>query len=64
MNSISDPKKTEQLLRKRQVAELLACSQRTVDRLVSNGKLARVKVLAGVRFRHSEVQAIMNGSAL
>jgi hypothetical protein len=32
-----------------------------VDRLVAVGRLARVKVLGGVRFRLSEVQSLMNG---
>jgi excisionase family DNA binding protein len=45
----------EKLLRKKEVAALLACSERTVDRLVAVGRLARVKVLGGVRFRLSEV---------
>lgn len=51
----------EKLLRKKEVAALLACSERTVDRLVAVGRLARVKVLGGVRFRLSEVQSLMNG---
>jgi excisionase family DNA binding protein len=51
----------DKLLRKKQAAEMLACSQRTVDRLVSIGKLTRVKVLGGIRFRWSQVQSIING---
>jgi excisionase family DNA binding protein len=51
---------TEILLRKKQVAEKLACSLRTVDRLANSGRLKRVKC-AGVRFRESEVLAIING---
>ena len=51
----------ERLLRKVQVAEMLACSLRTVDRLAAVGRLTRVKILGGVRFRLSQVQAIMNG---
>jgi excisionase family DNA binding protein len=51
----------ESLLRKKQVAEKLACSLRTVDRLANSGRLTRVKC-AGVRFRESEVLAIMNGN--
>jgi len=54
---------SENLLRKKQVAELLACSLRTVDRLVAIGRLTRVRILGGIRFRKSEVQAIMNGGA-
>lgn len=51
----------DRLLKKGQVAEVLACSTRTVDRLAEAGRLTRVYVLAGIRFRMSEVQAIMNG---
>jgi excisionase family DNA binding protein len=61
MNSLFVGQHTEQLLRKKQVAELLACSLRTVDRLVAAGRLARVNILGGVRFRSSQVQTIMNG---
>jgi excisionase family DNA binding protein len=51
----------ESLLRKKQVAKMLACSLRTVDRLVIAGRLTRVKILGGVRFRLSQVQMLMNG---
>ena len=51
----------EKLLRKKEVAALLACSERTMDRLVAVGRLARVNILGGVRFRLSEVQSLMNG---
>lgn len=51
----------DKLLRKKQVADLLACSLRTVDRLVAIGKLSRVQILGGIRFRMSQVQALMNG---
>jgi excisionase family DNA binding protein len=56
--------KNETLLRKGQVAEMLACSVRTVDRLVAAGRLLPVRILGAVRFRLSEVQAIINGSGL
>ncbi len=51
----------ERLLRKKDVALLLACSLRTVDRLVNAGRLTRIKVLGGIRFRLSQVQILMNG---
>ena len=51
----------EKLLRKREVASLLACSARTVDRLVSSGRLTRIKILGAVRFRFSQVQALIEG---
>lgn len=53
--------KEDKLLKKCQVAELLACSLRSVDRLISVGRLTRVKILGGVRFRMSQVQALING---
>ena len=54
----------ERLLRKKQVAKILACSLRTVDRLVNAGRLTRVKILGGIRFRFSQVQMLMNGGQL
>jgi excisionase family DNA binding protein len=51
----------DKLLRKKQVAETLACSLRTVDRMANSGRLTRVKC-AGVRFRESEVLTIINGN--
>jgi excisionase family DNA binding protein len=54
----------EKLLRKKDVAERLSCSTRTIDREASCGRLTRVKVRGGVRFRESEVQAIINGDGL
>ena len=61
-NSISSGH--DKLLRKKQAAELLACSQRTIDRLVAAGRLTRVKILGGIRFRYSQVLALMNGGGL
>jgi excisionase family DNA binding protein len=52
---------TENLLRKKEVAKMLACSLRSVDRLVNAGKLTRVKLLGGIRFRLSQVVTLMNG---
>jgi len=49
----------EKLLRKRQVAEMLACSNRMVERLVASGTLAAVKIRGAVRFRLSDVEQIM-----
>jgi excisionase family DNA binding protein len=50
----------DRLLRKKDAAAILACSLRTVDRLANSGRLRRVKC-GGVRFRESEVLAIVNG---
>jgi predicted DNA-binding transcriptional regulator AlpA len=49
----------EQLLRKKEVASKLACSVRSVERLVAAGELARVEVLGAVRYRASDVSRIM-----
>ena len=51
----------EKLLKKKQVAEMLSCSLRSIDRLVNAGKLTRVRILGGIRFRMSQVQMLMNG---
>jgi excisionase family DNA binding protein len=51
----------DRLLRKKEVAEKLACSLRTVDRLVIARRLTRVKIMGGIRFRLSQVQILMNG---
>lgn len=53
----------EQLVSKREVAQRLAMSVRSVDRLSAKGVLQRVKVLGAVRFRLSEVLSIMSGGA-
>jgi hypothetical protein len=51
----------DRLLKKREVAEILSCSTREVDRYVIAGLLTRVKILGTVRFRWSQVQLLMNG---
>jgi excisionase family DNA binding protein len=52
---------TGKLLRKREAAERLACSIKTVEREMRQGHLTRVKVRGGVRVRESEVNVIING---
>lgn len=54
----------DRLLRKGEAAALLACSARTVDRLASLGRLTRVRILGGIRFRLSQVHAIIEGGTL
>jgi excisionase family DNA binding protein len=49
----------EKLLRKKQVADMLACSVRMVERLVASGKLTAVKIRGAVRFRLSDVEQII-----
>jgi excisionase family DNA binding protein len=52
-----------QLLTKKEVARMLACSVRMVERLVASGKLTAVKIRGAVRFRLSDVeQIIMKGA--
>jgi predicted DNA-binding transcriptional regulator AlpA len=51
----------DKLLKKKQVAAKLACSLRSIDRLVNAGKLTRVRILGTIRFRLSEVVVLMNG---
>jgi predicted DNA-binding transcriptional regulator AlpA len=58
-----EPNTNDKLLRKKEVAVLLACSTRAVDRLEGSGRLKRVKSV-GVRYRASDVQAIISGSGL
>ena len=48
-----------QLLTKKEVARLLACSVRMVERLVASGRLTSVKIRGAVRFRLSDVEQIM-----
>lgn len=60
MNETSN-EMADKLLRKRDVAEKLACSLRTVDRLVNAGRLTRVRILGGIRFRWSQVLSLMKG---
>ena len=49
----------DKLLRKKDVVDRLALSKRSVDRLVTSGKLEKVKVMGAVRFRESDVQALV-----
>lgn len=56
------PDRSDRLLRKKEAATMLACSERTIDRDATSGRLTRVKVRGGVRFRLSEIQAIINGN--
>ncbi len=55
---------TDRLLRKKEAAQRLACSTRTLEREVSCGRLTRVKVRGGVRFRESQIQAIVNSGGI
>jgi excisionase family DNA binding protein len=52
----------DRLLRKKEVAELLACSPRTIERLADSGGLSPVKLGRAVRYRESEIMAIIKGA--
>jgi hypothetical protein len=52
----------DRLLTKKEVAQRFSCSSRSVDRMADSGRLERVKC-AGVRFRESDVVAIINGGS-
>jgi excisionase family DNA binding protein len=52
------------LIGKRQVAQILACSVRTVERLVALGTLEKVMVLGAVRFRVRDIQKIIEEGTL
>lgn len=59
---MEETKKNEEfLLKKRAVGLRLSVCDKTVERLVSEGKLTKIKVRGAVRFRMSEVQNLMNG---
>jgi excisionase family DNA binding protein len=52
------------LLTLRQVAEWLQVSDRTVHRLINDGKLHGIKVGRQWRFEESEVEAYLNSLAM
>jgi excisionase family DNA binding protein len=54
----------EKLVSKKEVAERLGVSVRSVDRLIAKGVLRRIKILGAVRFRFSDVLLIMEGGRL
>ena len=49
---------SHQLVTKKEVARLLACSVRMVERLVASGTLTAVKIRGAVRFRLRDIQQI------
>ena len=57
--SVENQSLNDKLLRKWEVAELLACSIKTVEREVQDGHLTRVKVRGNVCFRQSDVSKII-----
>jgi excisionase family DNA binding protein len=61
---VGEQTSNDRLLRKKEAAFKLGCSVRTIEREASCGRLTPVKVRGGVRFRDSEIQAIINGGSL
>ena len=57
--SVENQSLNDKLLRKWEVAELLACSIKTVEREVQDGHQTRVKVRGNVCFRQSDVSKII-----
>ena len=49
---------SHQLVTKKEVARLLACSVRMVERLMASGTLTAVKIRGAVRFRLRDIQQI------
>lgn len=62
-SSDRNPSLPERLLSKRQVAELLSVSTRSVERMMARGLLKRIAVGGCVRFRLSEILRVMEGGA-
>jgi excisionase family DNA binding protein len=65
-NSMDEPGSPArlQLLTKKDVARLLACSVGMVERLVASGTLTAIKIRGAVRFRLRDIeQIIMKGAA-
>jgi excisionase family DNA binding protein len=50
----------DRLLKKKVVAERLAVSKRTLDRMVAAGKIEKVFVGASSRFRESDIDRIVS----
>ena len=51
----------DQLLTKKEVAGILAVSERTLDRILARGKLTKVKVGGCVRLMANEIDAVVKG---
>lgn len=60
---LSEPELPERLLSVGETAHLLNVSTRTVDRLVTDGRLRRIKIGGATRFRRDDVNRIMGGAA-
>jgi excisionase family DNA binding protein len=62
MTGSYDERMTERLLRKREVAELLGVSTRTVSRLAERGEIDVVRIGRGARYRADDVRSLIERS--
>lgn len=53
---LSQPNLSDRLIRKKDLASLLSCSVRTIERMAQDGSLTPVRVRGAVRFMESEVR--------
>ena len=51
----------DRLLSKKQAVEILAISERTLDRILARGKLTKVRVGGCVRLMANEIDAVVKG---
>ena len=58
-NEMYSIEQQDKLLRKSDVVNRLSLSLRSVDRLVASGKLEKVKVRGSIRFRESDIVALI-----
>jgi len=49
------------LISKKEVAEMLSLSERTIERLVLKGSLSCIKIGRSVRFRLPEIEEVLMG---
>ena len=49
------------LISKKEVAEMLSLSERTIERLVLKGSLSCIKIRRSVRFRLPEIEEVLMG---
>ena len=59
---ISEPPAEDRLLNKLQAADMLGCSISTIDNLRRRGEITKVNVGKAVRFKLSEIKAIVENS--
>lgn len=53
----------EELLTREDLAQILCCSTRTVDRLVASGDLPAIRIGKLVRFRPGQIRRLLDGQS-